>query len=268
MRHSPILLPLALAACSTAPMPSPSLAERLQEHGFDTTSLVVQIEDPTGDVYRFDVAAGDAIATWMRLRPLTDELGHYPVVCSDESGTLLELPELNEDSPAQIAASAESIDAADWLAAREAGDPDYYGEVEFGEWDPDLGPNPANWTIPFDLDGEPLAEVWIAFVPTTSPWEALAHLRYGHWNECPPSAAHVAVHRSWYERFGAEVVAVSGDTVEMRVTRPAGGEEACRALAREQFLYSGGDLVFQGAETLGTLASLLNGSGYWFFWWD
>ena len=76
------------------------------------------------------------------------------------------------------------------------------------------------------------------------------------------------MHRSWYERFGAEVVAVSGDTVEMRVTRPAGGEEACRALAREQFLYSGGDLVFQGAETLGTLASLLNGSGYWFFWWD
>ena len=105
-------------------------------------------------------------------------------------------------------------------------------------------------------------------MPTPRPWEVLAYLHYGGWNECPGPAAQVAVQRGWYERYGAELVCVSGDTVELRVARPPTTRDAALALAREQFLYSGGDLVFQGYETLRGLAGSLVGAETWYFWWD
>ena len=48
--------------------------------------------------------------------------------------------------------------------------------------------------------------VVIGLVPTTLPWEALAHLRLGGWNECPTPAEHVAILKWWHERYGAELV--------------------------------------------------------------
>ena len=87
-------------------------------------------------------------------------------------------------------------------------------------------------------------------------------------NECPAPEEHVAVHRYWFETYGAEIVLLSDDIVEMRVARPPTTRQAAEALAYEQFVYSGGDLVFQGTQTLLALASTLLAGRYWYFWWD
>lgn len=79
---------------------------------------------------------------------------------------------------------------------------------------------------------------------------------------------HVAVQRAWYEDFGAEVVCVSGSTVEMRVLQPPSDREAASKLAYDQFVYTGGDLVDQAFGTLNNLTSVLIDAPVWYFWWD
>lgn len=244
-----------------------ALKTSLAASGVPAPSLATQRIFDGGTVYRFDVDAENAVPTWEKVRSITDTIGFYPIVCQDESGTLLELEEFNTTAPSEVIRNASKLDATKWFGDRTAGDSDYYGSVERGEWQDSLPQE--GWTVPFDLlDGTPHDNVWIALVPTTSPPEALAWLTYGDWNECPAAAVHVAVHRLWYETFGAEVVCVSGGTVEMRVARPPTDREGALALAQEQFVYSGGDLVFQGYETISALASALESARYWYFWWD
>ncbi|MEM1450375.1 MAG: DUF4253 domain-containing protein [Planctomycetota bacterium] len=243
------------------------LTRLLAAGGVETGELTVHDSGPDGTVYRFDVDAEAAIATWERVRALTKRTGFYPVVCRDENAMLSSLLEFAEGTVGETIAAADRVDPAAWTAARVAAAPGYYGGVELGAVREVARSD--GWTVPYDiLTGEPAEDVWIALVPTTKPWEALAYLRYGNWNECPAAEVHVAVHRAWHEAYGAEVVCATGDTVEMRVARPPSDREAAAKLARDQFVYSGGDLVFQGYETLNDLTSALIDAPVWFFWWD
>ncbi|HSG35259.1 MAG TPA: DUF4253 domain-containing protein, partial [Sphingomonadaceae bacterium] len=98
-------------------------------------------------------------------------------------------------------------------------------------------------------------------------WEVPAYLRWGGWNACPPPEVHVAALRSWNERYGAELVGISGDALNLRVSsRPQTKEEATE-LAFEQFYYCA-DIVDQGVGTIANLAATLEAQDWWFFWWD
>jgi len=92
-------------------------------------------------------------------------------------------------------------------------------------------------------------------------------LRFGGWNECPSPEVHVALMRLWQERFGAEVVGITRDVVEMRVERPPTNKVDALRLAKQQYLYCQ-DIVDQGTQTLESLAAVLLGGTSWFFWWD
>lgn len=115
------------------------------------------------------------------------------------------------------------------------------------------------------VDVDPLrARVVLVAAPL---WDLCAHIDYGGWNECPPAPVHAALHRSWHERFGAELAFVGPDTLELAVARPPATAAALRELAWEQFVYCP-DIVYQGTGTLDALARELAGSPRWFFWWD
>lgn len=123
-------------------------------------------------------------------------------------------------------------------------------------------------TIASDIrTGKPLDTVFILRIPTDDWTTIPAHLRYGGWNECPEPAQHVAAFRQWRDRYGAELVGLGSDTINMRVARPPQSRQAALALAREQFLYCF-DIVVQGTQTLEALAAGLQKSRWWFFWWD
>src|SRR5690606_15273239 len=94
-----------------------------------------------------------------------------------------------------------------------------------------------------------------------------AHLGWGGWNQCPPPAAHVAMLRSWHQRFAAELAFIGPDTLELSVARPPATTAELRELAWEQYIYCS-DIVHQGAGSLDALARELCGSPRWFFWWD
>lgn len=64
-------------------------------------------------------------------------------------------------------------------------------------------------------ESQPVERIWIAVTPIALPWESASAIEFGAWNECPTSEEHVVVMRYWFERWGAEPVAITSDTVEM-----------------------------------------------------
>lgn len=116
------------------------------------------------------------------------------------------------------------------------------------------------------LTREPWPSVLIGLVPTTEGWQVPAFLRYGG-GDCPMPAKHVSVLRYWHERWGAELVGLSGAVMELWVTRPPATRQEAFALAREQCAFCS-DIVLQGTETLEVLAATLLHGRSWYFWWD
>ena len=126
----------------------------------------------------------------------------------------------------------------------------------------------TEFSIPFDfMTGEPLPAIHIALLPTTTGWHVPALLRYGGWNACPQPHEHVCMMKYWYDRYGAEVLGMAFDTVNMQVARPPRSSDEALQLAFEQYAYCY-DIVDQGVGSLDHLAALLLGGTVWLFWWD
>jgi hypothetical protein len=139
-------------------------------------------------------------------------------------------------------------------------------EPPLGEW-PDTVPAGEGLTVAHGLKGEPLDKVHIFILPTMESAAAPAYLKWGGWNACPAPEYHVAALRSWHDRYGAELIGISGDVINIRVRRRPQTREEALALAHEQFLYCE-DLILQGTEAFAPLAASLMNDDWWFFWWD
>lgn len=230
--------------------------------------------------YRIEaVHGGRALARWEELRAAGEG---YPVIIGDAEvlNTVLEMV-VDHDSP-QIADTLAKAESLVWEQAlmdrkrrtREAlAEEHASGEIadipqpETGRWParPEADTAP---TTPFDpLTGAPYDPCYILVVPAGHGWEVPAYTAWGAWNECPPPELHIAALRSWHERFGAELVGMSADVLDVRVTRRPATREEALALASEHFEYCP-DIVWQGSETLAPLAATYMVSDFWYFWWD
>lgn len=150
---------------------------------------------------------------------------------------------------------------------REAGiDPDYR-QPPVGDW-PAEPPGPVGLTVAQDwLTGRPLDSVHLVLIPTDDWTTVPAHLRWGGWNANPPPEYHVAALRSWRDRFGAELVGMAGDILNIRVAHKPTSREEALALAQELYAYCP-DTIDQGVGTQSNLAAFLLAHDWWFFWWD
>jgi hypothetical protein len=83
----------------------------------------------------------------------------------------------------------------------------------------------------------------------------------------PPPEIHVAVLRSWHERFGVEVVGISGDSMDLFVLRPPSTFGEAMKLALEEYTYCN-DMIDQGAGTVSRRAAELMADPWWDLWWD
>ncbi len=261
------------------------LQEALKATGIDTASLGVLCQTPEERLYGLTVRGSDVITVWTTIRENLSRIGQWPVLVGEDE----ELKNLRERVNYRLRAnlqSADVIDAEDWFEKRyqqfteeieEFGyresnsspndeDKKFYG-IPRGPW-PKRELGNQQFMIPFCLvKRKPLPKVHLAFVPTIESWRVPALLRFGGWNECPTDDEHAAVMKYWQERFGAEVVGITNDVVEMLVKRPPSTKKEALALARQQYLYCQ-DIVDQGTETLEALACTLLGGSVWHFWWD
>jgi hypothetical protein len=107
----------------------------------------------------------------------------------------------------------------------------------------------------------------IALIPTDDPTAIPAYMRWGEWNLCPSPAYHVAALRAWRDRYGAELIGLSFDVMNLRVSRKPATREEAFALARAHYVFCN-DIIDQGVGTYSALAAGLMASDWWFFWWD
>jgi len=192
----------------------------------------------------------------------------YPVLVGtqEDLDLLLENYEFGKDSTEDLLLAADRLDALEWLGERAGTDPEYYEEIH-GAWPEESEPS-NQFTGHADIrTGKPYEEVCIVLVPAEHSWQAPCLLKYGGWNECPFAPEHAALFKFWEEQYGAKVVTISGDTIEMSVERPPTTKEAALALARQQYIYCA-DIVQQGTDTIEALAATLLDGHVWFFWWD
>lgn len=248
------------------------LEEILARNGFDASNLYQVMEEPANLVL-VDVAGADTLAAWLKLRELAPETGRWPVIVGDMDEVSLVFEPLQEGfDPAATVRRGLEIDPVRWLEEQRESDPDLYAPLreEPAARDGIFRETASRQELVLHLDvatGEAYERIGIVLVPTRRSWEAPAWLNYGGWNECPAPEVHVALLRRWHDRYGAEVLSMGPETIELAVSRPVTDREEALALADEHFLYCY-DIVVQGTETLDRLAAHLVDATVWYFWWD
>ncbi|GEM_PF-2996833 len=262
------------------------LRSLIVQDGIQLPPLAVVVRTPGEDVYGFAIHDASPWGLWTAIRKHTPMTGLYPILIGGygaSTGDLIVPAEgmatdnlivLGERwgsgaaTATGVIAAAISIDTDAWLAARltaweEASDDtdgDPQGNLRvLDEWPSGLLPSTEQDLRLADADV-------LALVPTQRAWEVPAHLLYGGWHSWLTPEDHTAMAKRWYERFGAELVAVGPDSADFIVAHPPEDRMAASALAGEHFLYCH-DVAYDDASLTLLAARLLNGRA-WRFWWD
>ena len=120
-----------------------------------------------------------------------------------------------------------------------------------------------------NLNSDGTQEVILFEIPTVNPWEVIAWIPFGGWNECPPAEEMMAVCRYWYEKYKAIPAVISHDELEFYLETPIKEENTAWKLAKEHYAFCP-DRIDQCTQsgTAGELADTILGSNVWYFWWD
>ena len=219
--------------------------------------------------WRSLVPERSALAIWRALQTVTNEAGAWPLVLGGPDDEAAHRASLREslDSTDAIVRDGLALDVDEWLATEIATDPDLLDELD-GDW-PSAPVAPTTHRLaeaPF-WRRRRAGNATLLWVESPHAWDVPAILRFGGWNSCPPAHVHVAMLKRWSDRFGASLVGLSRDRLEVEVKRRPRSRGEALALAREHFLYCE-ELVLTEHESLPALAASLLASDVWSFRWD
>nr|WP_221381479.1 DUF4253 domain-containing protein [Actinoplanes polyasparticus] len=226
---------------------------------------------PTGaQVLAFTTPGDHALDWWQRLRDVHPTTGCWPLLLDADA------PEYFADgyeyeSPADAQARFETLDGAALLAERWAGSLRVYGPELTAEINADLNEE-RNWPEAPERRGSGFGhaddEVTVALVPAAAGWLVPMVLHYGGWNDYPDPAEHAAILRYWHDRYGADLVSMTGTTAEFAVRRPPRTHPEALDLAWQYKAYNDGYYDFYFADNLTDLAASLLDAPVWRCWWD
>jgi uncharacterized protein DUF4253 len=246
------------------------VAQALVDWGNDFACVQVR-----GDVARLAAIrlSGEvAIDAWTDIAAAAEGTRVWPVLLGSTKAARNQLEAADRlvdqtgDDTASVLRAAEDIDVDDWFEQRRV---DILAGRDYPLSHERVQPAGGfDWLTPHETSsGDWLPEVVLVVVPADDSAAAVAALHWGCWNDDPCPAEHVAILRDWHERYGADVLAMTEDILELRVTRPVGDPDAAVELAKRQYLYDY-DIVDHGTGSIEGLASLLLEAPGWQFWWD
>ncbi len=120
----------------------------------------------------------------------------------------------------------------------------------------------------WDFSTQNISESYfLVLIPNLDETTAHAYLQYGDWNDYPKAEENIAILRYWREKYGAVLVALTSDIVELRLERAIQDPHVALDLANEYFAYTS-DSVYQGAGSIQALAQAILETNVWSFWWD
>ena len=213
-------------------------------------------------VWAYAVAAGEGFDHWIRLRQLHERTQLYPFLIGpeDETDDLVFMAE-NDCDPTAVDRGL-AMDGrrrlTELAVQNEAPDP---REV-FDE--PELGIDPSPEPV-FNADEK---ETLVALIPARAGYEVPGLMSWqGATNWDIESSDHVAVVKRWHDLYGAELVTLGFDVLELLVPRPPMDPWEAATLAVDQYAYCP-PAVDQGVGNLPALAAGQVRSPSWRFWWD
>ncbi|WP_289301915.1 DUF4253 domain-containing protein [Sporofaciens musculi] len=105
-------------------------------------------------------------------------------------------------------------------------------------------------------------------LPVKNPWEIIAYLPMGGWNDCPAPEEMISICKYWYEKYQAVPAAFTSDVLEFYAPAGLNKEDSLEA-AKEHYAFCT-DRIDQGTRTckVSELAAGLEESNVWYFWWD
>lgn len=220
---------------------------------------------------------------WTRLRQDHDRSGLWPVLAEAShydpespwvSGDVV--PNTDEDIEAHDAATVMAEVWAEWAQPQhgeEDLDYDFEDLEPFGRDCPGLAPagdamatpeQTADWFADLIDDGT----ARLLLVPARRSADVLTALGWqGPVNHSDEKAPLSAMLRSWEDRFGARVVRMGSDTLDVSVAAPPSTTEHAVHVAAEHWV-SCPDNIVQGPGTLTEYATQIQGKNSWSFWWD
>ncbi|MFF3085372.1 DUF4253 domain-containing protein [Streptomyces nojiriensis] len=254
--------------------------------GLPPGSLVTETGDGPWHEPLLWVADGTAMpGAWARYQPVRDAVGLRPVLLQDESG--IEEWWVGELHPGMMSDPgdhrAEDVLQSLWESA--VSDAEEHQEEEdaaeaiapfTGRW-PGLAsaggapvdPDATAGDVADGLIGPWLESPRLALVPVGRAADLPAAIGWsGPVNHESDVARLCAVLRSWEDRFGARVVALSHARLDLSVAAPPRSPDEALAVAAEHFAFCP-DNVLQGYESIRLYAEqALPGNAHWTFWWD
>ncbi len=135
--------------------------------------------------------------------------------------------------------------------------------AEIGTWPKKM---PPERKFDFGHFVDPASSAYVALIPTKDQSEIPAYLGFGGWGSCPADEYHISALRSWKERYGAELISLGSDSLQLKINKRPGSKKEALELAREHYAYCK-HIVDPGNATLSDLAASLMQSDEWFFWW-
>ena len=224
-------------------------------------------------------AFDQAASTWLALREPLRGTGLVPLLLSDlpgQSGRPWASGELRPSAVDPVAGLDVRAVLGDlWDRSVPGPDEDEADTVEllvpYSRSFPGLTPATTEQAGTNELEAAVLAAngpLRIGLALATHPADALVSVGWtGAANHDVTASLLAVVLRSWEERFGATLMHLGFDTMDLLVERPAMSSAAAFAVAAEHFAFCS-DNVGQGAGSIREYAEDLLGATRWSFWWD
>ncbi|WP_169813175.1 DUF4253 domain-containing protein [Nocardia jejuensis] len=203
---------------------------------------------------------------WQRVRAVYARTGLWPLLIAPRA--LEGLEEFEPEGERENTAAPIESEGAAWLERAVAADPGEVASVPRSTrdlTDEDRDHEGFGWDDAWNVIDDDSDQ--LILVPAAHPW--LVPYLLNWWGACNHDLNgmdHAALLRRWAGHWGAELVALSLDTLTLRVANPPVDDDAALSVALERFLYCS-DQVHQGAGTLDELKPLA-AAPLWRFWWD
>ncbi|WP_413757694.1 DUF4253 domain-containing protein [Streptomyces sp. MMBL 11-3] len=238
------------------------------------TLLDTTARGPHGEPLLWRADGPAAPGDWLRLASARRSAGLYPVLVGGrrDSEPHPDKWELDPDLASYPGDhDAEEVLADLWDAyAADAQDADWPGLAAAGA--PDVDPDVWAAEVTDALIGGagPLEEPRLALVPARRSADIPAALGWcGPVNHTQDVAELCAVLRSWEDRFGVRVVALTFDQLVVSVAAPPRSPAEAEAVAAEHYAFCPDNITQGGHASLRAYAEReVLGARSWTFWWD
>ena len=226
-------------------------------------------------IFGLIVPGKQAVNTWMDLRSLVPQTNRWPLIMGSLKkigSDFFAMKEENEPSVQDILDRVEKVDIDRWVAdainsepERFVVPPDKRGRG-FGKKHAAVDLEYLIATHKDEPGNRPLPHVLIGLFPVNEGWKVPAVMKWGGWNDCPAPEFHCAVLKEWSEKYGAELVGITGHFLEVKVDSTPKTREEAFELAKLQYAYNkNGWYQVLGLEDL---AYHIYITPVWSFWWD